>query len=131
MEIKLEKLDKHYSVKTDSGKILGNFSLDVGGTYYFWGDSQLSVCWDAWGLRQIADLLDEVNKEFDDEVDEYFDLLRRNEEDQARVEYRCLMNSGMMFEFYPHLTGVWKNDKNTWFDEFKELTRLRASKTSF
>lgn len=72
MELKLEKLNKSYSVLTDSGKTLGNFQLDIDGFYYFYEDSQLTGCWGAWELRRIADLLDEVNKPYRDELSEYF-----------------------------------------------------------
>ena len=68
MELKLEKLNKSYSVKTDRGKILGTFHLDTNGFYYFWEDSQLTGCWGAWELRKISDLLDEVNKPHRDEM---------------------------------------------------------------
>ena len=89
MELKLEKLNNSYSVKTDSGKEIGNFQLDSDGFYYFWEDSQLSGCWAAHTLRELSSLLDEVNKEFNYEVDEYFDLLRRNEEEHSEdfIEY--------------------------------------------
>jgi hypothetical protein len=131
MGIKLEKLNKSYCVLTGGGKEIGSFQLDSDGSYYFWENGEVSGYWGAHTLREIADLLDKVNKKFDDEVDAYFDLIRRNEEEDARVEYRKLLNNGMFFEFYPQLSGVWKDDKNTWFDEFKELTRLKASKDSF
>jgi hypothetical protein len=42
------------------------------------------------------------------------------------VEYRQLLNeSGMFYEFYPKLTGQWKEDKQEWFEEFKKLEELR------
>lgn len=79
MEIKIEKLNQSYSVLTDSDKSLGTFQLDSDGFYYFWEDSQLTGCWGAWGLRKIADLLDEVNKPYRDEINEYF----KNEKDKT------------------------------------------------
>lgn len=121
MEIKLEKLNKSYSVLTDSHKVLGSFQLDTDGFWYFWEDSQLSGCWGAWELRKIADLLEEVNKSYKESVDEYFELEKRNFENQARVEHRKLANSGMFWEFYPTLTGNWKEDKEQWLIEYQKL----------
>lgn len=131
MEIKIEKLNKSYSVKTDSNLYIGSFQLDTDGFYYFWQDTESTGCWGAWELRRIADLLDEVNKPYKESLDEYFELEQRNFEDQARVEYRQLLNSGMFWELYPTLTGNWKEDKFKWLDIFKELVDLRAQKDFF
>lgn len=78
MELKLEKLNKTYSVLTDSNKVLGSFQLDIDGFYYFYEDSQLTGCWGAWELRKIADLLDEVNKPYNDELNKYFKNEKEN-----------------------------------------------------
>jgi hypothetical protein len=74
--IKLEKLNKSYSVQTITGKEIGSFQLDSNGFYYFWEKSDLNGCWSAYTLREIADKLDEVNKPFDDSVKEYFEKER-------------------------------------------------------
>ena len=129
--MKLEKLNESYFVFADNNKEVGSFQLDSDGSYYFWINDEASGCWTAQNLKEIAELLDEVNKSFDKEVDEYFDLLRRNKEDAARIEYRKLLNNGMFFEFYPNLTGNWKEDKLEWFDEYKKLEELRSRKEIF
>jgi hypothetical protein len=72
MEIKIEKLNKSYSVQTITGKEIGSFQLDSNGSYYFWEKSDLSGCWSAYTLRAIADKLDEVNKPFEKELELYF-----------------------------------------------------------
>lgn len=128
MEIKLEKTDgSNYFLSTKNGKEIGHFILDIDGSYYFVMLENCSAYWAAHTLKEVAKLLDDVNEPFNKQVIDFFEQERRDMEEQARVEYRGLMNSGMMFEFYPHLTGVWKNDKNTWL----ELPRLRAKKDSF
>ena len=78
--IKLEKLNKSYSVQTLTGKELGNFQLDSNGSYYFWEKSDLNGCWSAHTLREIADKLDEVNKPFEKEL--YF----RKEGNKLKIE---------------------------------------------
>ena len=123
--MKLEKLNKSYTILTDSDKKIGSFQLDSDGDYYFWETNDFPGGWSSHNLKKIADLLEEVNKEFEGEIDEYLELSRKNTEDQARVEYRKLLNTGMFFEFYPTLTGVWKDDKLEWFGEYKKLLDLR------
>lgn len=132
MELKLEKLNKSYSVKTDSKKEIGSFQFDSDGSYYFWENGEVSGYWGAHTLRQIASLLDEVNKPYKESLDEHFELEKRNFEEQARVEYRKVLNqTGFFFEWYPELSGNWKDDKLEWFDIYKELVDLRAQKDSF
>jgi hypothetical protein len=130
--IKLEKLNKSYSVLTETNVEIGSFQLDSDGFYYLWFKDDMTGCWTSHSLRLIADKLDEVNKPFDDNVKEYFDQERRDREERARVEYRKLLNeSGMFFEFYPHLTGEWKKDKLEWFVIHADLEDLRAKNKTF
>jgi len=133
MEIRLEKTTKFvYKAFTPNNKYLGTFELDVDGYFHYWKDKSLSGSWSSYQLRAIADKLDEINKSYEDIIDGYFDQERRDFEERARVEYRKLLNeSGMFFEFYPHLTGDWEKDKLEWFDIYKELEDLRAKNTSF
>jgi hypothetical protein len=129
--IRIEKLNKSYAVFADNGKELGSFQLDSDGSYYFFENSKLTGYWAANQLRSIADKLDEVNREFDEELDKYFDSLRIDIEEKAKKEYLELLNSGFLFEFYPHLTGHWVTDESEWFDEYKKLIELRTSKDIF
>ena len=126
--MKLEKLNKSYTVLTDEYKKIGSFQLDSDGGYYFWEADDFLGGWSSHNLKKIADLLEEVNKEFEEEEDEYHGLSGKNTEDQARVEYRKILNTGMFFELYPALTGVWKDDKLEWFDEYDKLLGLRYGK---
>lgn len=52
--------------------ILGQALMDVDGYFYFWDNKALTGFVAAWTLRQIADLLDGLNKEWDDQINEYF-----------------------------------------------------------
>lgn len=122
--MKLEKgLRESYIVRTDNDKKLGYFVLENDGSYYYKESETLTGYWTSQTLKEIATLLDEVNKPFDDEVNDYF---RKDFEECARVEYRHLLNeSGMFFEFYPKLSGEWQKDKQEWFKEVKQLEELR------
>jgi len=124
--MKLEKLNESYFVFADNNKEIGSFQLDIDGSYYFWNNSELTGCWTGNNLREIAQLLDDVNEPFNKQVIDYFELEKRNFEDQARVEYRKLLNeSGMFWEYYPHLSGNWKVDKERWLIEYQKLEGLR------
>lgn len=124
--MRIEKLNSSYFVFADNNKEIGSFQLDVDGSYYFWDNSELTGCWTAQNLKEIARLLDEVNKPFDDQVKEYFDQEKKDFEGQARVEYRKLLNeSGMFWEFYPQLSGEYKKDKEEWLIEYQKLEDLR------
>lgn len=43
-----------------------------------------------------------------------------------RQEYDKLLASGMFWEFYPYLTGTWKNDKYA----FRKLNKEQEAKRS-
>lgn len=133
VNLNLEKVnEQEFKVITSNGLNIGTFELDVDGFWHFWNTDYIAGSWSSYSLRLVADKLDEVNKPYKEVVDEYFDQERRDREERARVEYRKLLNeSGMFFEFYPHLTGDWKKDKLEWFDIYKELEDLRAKNTSF
>lgn len=69
-----------------------------------------------------------MKNELDKEIDLHFDKLQHDFEDQARVEYRKVLNqTGFFFEWYPQLTGEWEKDKEEWFDIFKEMEENRNS----
>lgn len=44
-----------------------------------------------------------------------------------KKEYLELLKSGMLFEFYPQLTGDWNRDSEQWEKIYKELSDLRHS----
>lgn len=54
-----------------NGVDLGAVYQEVDGYYVFWPEAVGS--WEAWVLRDIADLLDKMNQPWDDEVREFFE----------------------------------------------------------
>lgn len=57
-------------VYTDNSLLVGTFEMDVDGFYNYWEDENLTGYWNSQTLRAIADKLDEVNKPFQEEIDE-------------------------------------------------------------
>lgn len=54
----------------ENGVHLGDVVMDVDGYRYFWPDMSRGGHWGAHVLREIADLLDELNEAWDAEVRE-------------------------------------------------------------
>ena len=42
---------------------------------------------------------------------------------ECRKEYEALLKYGMAWEFYPWLTGNWKEDKKQFINEFRNKVR--------
>jgi len=78
MEVSLEKINEHSykiyynSMPGNTGKYLGKFIMDVDGFYYYWPCEKLTGSWSSYSLRGIADKLDELNKEYEENIKEYF-----------------------------------------------------------
>jgi hypothetical protein len=53
-------------------RLIGYLIMDIDGYYYFDYTTQANGFWTSHSLRMIADLLDEVNKSHDDNINEYF-----------------------------------------------------------
>jgi hypothetical protein len=72
--IEIEKINEHcYKIYHGSNrKYLGKFIMDVDGFYYYWPCEKLTGSWSSYSLRGIADKLDELNKEYEENVKEYF-----------------------------------------------------------
>ena len=41
--------------------------------YWVWGPLQVRGAWTSWDLRVIAELLDEANRKWDQQITEYFE----------------------------------------------------------
>lgn len=130
MKLEVKEINKRlYKIYAPNGQRLGNFELDIDGSFYFWQNEKSTGFWTTWVLRTIADELDLLNKPFDKELELYFKM---DFEERARVEYRKMLNkSDMFFEFYPLLTGQWQKDKLEWFKIYEEIELLRQDKVSF
>jgi hypothetical protein len=61
-----------------NGINLGEVLLDIDGYFYFWPNISIGGAWTSPLLREIADKLDEMNKDWDLEVE------GMNEEPRAR-----------------------------------------------
>ena len=96
--ITLEKEnDQKYYVLWENGKQIGTFEMDVDGFFYFWDERNSYGSWSSYYLRVIADKLDEINKPFQDKVDEYFEqekligqTLKSAEKELKGREYRVV-----------------------------------------
>ena len=130
--MKIEKLNQSYKVLADNNKEIGSFQLDDNGLYYFWIKDETTGAWTAQNLKEIAQLLDDINQPFNKQVTDYFDQEKEDFKKRARVEYRKLLNeSGMFWEFYPHLAGNWNIDEKEWLIEYEKLEQLRAKNHNF
>lgn len=54
-----------------------------------------------------------------------FEIIFNSYTNEAKMEYTSVLTSGMFWEFYPELTGVWDQDKNQWQTIFEELQKTR------
>lgn len=61
-----------YSVLNNNGDLIGEFILDDDGYYYFYIPNVQTGIWASHVLREVADKLDELNKPWDDNINDYF-----------------------------------------------------------
>lgn len=53
---------------TENDKFLGMFERDIDGYFYFAENNRVSGYWSSYVLRAIADKLDEINKDWDEQI---------------------------------------------------------------
>lgn len=46
---------------------------------------------------------------------------------KAQIEYEGLLKTGMFHEFYPHLSGNYEQDKESWKVEYRKLKKQRKN----
>lgn len=63
-----------YNVTAYNGSSMGEFLMKEDGYYAFWPDHREGY-WPAYMLRALADKLDELNKEWDESTQQFFDSL--------------------------------------------------------
>jgi hypothetical protein len=74
MNIIYQKIDAHkYSIRTNNGKLIGELIMDVDGYFYFWPEDN-NGAWASHHLRELANKLDELNKEWDKQVEKEIKL---------------------------------------------------------
>lgn len=70
---RIEESEDFFKLYWSNGKYLGDIVMDVDGYYVWWPDKSLYGSWDAYGLRAIAERLDEMNKDWDEKIRLYFE----------------------------------------------------------
>lgn len=86
-KLTIEKISNtEYNIKFND-IVLGQALMDVDGYLYFWDNKALTGCTEAWVLRQIADLLDGLNKEWDEEINKYFEAEKTREREDNQWEF--------------------------------------------
>ena len=69
MSIIYQKIDNQkYNMRTINGKLIGELIMDVDGYFYFW-PADNNGAWAANHLRELANKLDELNKEWNKQVE--------------------------------------------------------------
>ncbi len=53
-------------------RLLGYFTMDIDGFYYFDFVTAPNGLWTSYSLRMVANLLEEMNKPHEDKIKEYF-----------------------------------------------------------
>lgn len=67
-ELELRYSDEYQHAVYFEGKKIGKFILDEAGYYGYWPEPKLTGYWSSYAIRMIADKLDELNKEWDQQV---------------------------------------------------------------
>ena len=60
-----------FEVLTLNNMLVGSLIMDVDGYFYFWPSND--GCWPSHIMHSIANKLDEINKPWNDEINDYFD----------------------------------------------------------
>lgn len=69
-----KKVDKTcYKVYYENGKFVGELISKEDGYFDFWPDKETYGYWPSYGLRALADKLDELNKDWDEQIHKYFE----------------------------------------------------------
>lgn len=67
-----ERLSNDEYVMRSDDKIAGNLLRDDDGYFYYWPTRVNEKCWDSLTLKIISKKLDELNKDWDREVNKFF-----------------------------------------------------------
>lgn len=78
--LKQQENKRIYDVLWSENEVnLGTFEQDVDGYFYYW-PKEKPGSWASYSLRLIADELDKINKEWDEEIKKYFDEQNKSEQ---------------------------------------------------
>jgi hypothetical protein len=64
---------RNYDMIWNDSIQIGKAIIDVDGFYYFLPNQNGGGLWQAYVLREIADKLDDLNKEWNDQITKYFE----------------------------------------------------------
>ncbi len=67
-----EKTEGGYNVYYNSLTFCGEILVKEDGFYDFWPNMNRNGYWDSWVMRSIADKLDELNKQWQENINVYF-----------------------------------------------------------
>jgi len=71
--LRTEEINKSNHRVLFGNRLLGHFIMDVDGFYYFDYVTAPNGLWTSYSLRMVADLLEEMNKPYENNVKEYFE----------------------------------------------------------
>lgn len=81
----IKKNKGHYSVHFNENPIpVGDILMDVDGFYKFWSNTERNGYWDEFILFELGNLLKEYNKQYEKEIEEYFN--GQNSKDNRTME---------------------------------------------
>lgn len=64
--------DTYYSLVTKNDFEVAKAIRDIDGFYYLYVDPKSGGLWNEYSLRQIADILRELNQPYEEHINEYF-----------------------------------------------------------
>lgn len=80
--ITLDKMNNSYYWVCQETQYIGNFVMDVDGFFYYSPSKKLDGLWSEHSMREVADKLKELNKDWEEQID------RQMKKDQ-RDEFVC------------------------------------------
>jgi len=117
--VRIEKVNSGvYNVFWSNSNQIGHFALDVDGYYYYYSDYE-GGHWSDYELIEIGTLLKELNKPYDDSINEYFS----NQKDDGEIEPPSFEKEQddelpLGYEGYRG-TAEYNDSEELWYGKFK------------
>lgn len=79
--IRTEKItDTHYDVIFVSNNLLlGSLIMDVDGFFYFWPEDERKGSWSSWVMKEIVQIMEDMNAQWKKHVDDWFESQRKKD----------------------------------------------------